>query len=124
MAGSQRLDIGADQEGAIGHIVVAGFESAQDLGPFGRAAPDCEHPDLISVADLGKDHLEVAKPLDRLGAHCERHLRFGHRERSFHAHAGRSEEHTSELQSLMRISYAVFCLKKKTYNTGSTTQEH
>src|SRR3546814_3965731 len=33
------------------------------------------------------------------------------------AHWGysRSEEHTSELQSLMRISYAVFCLKKKTY---------
>src|SRR3546814_3537514 len=29
--------------------------------------------------------------------------------------AERSEEHTSELQSLMRISYAVFCLKKKTY---------
>src|SRR3546814_9937044 len=29
------------------------------------------------------------------------------------AHPGRSEEHTSELQSLMRISYAVFCLKKK-----------
>src|SRR3546814_5585081 len=28
---------------------------------------------------------------------------------------GRSEEHTSELQSLMRISYAVFCLKKKKY---------
>src|SRR3546814_6921499 len=28
-------------------------------------------------------------------------------------HAPRSEEHTSELQSLMRISYAVFCLKKK-----------
>src|SRR3546814_4080042 len=36
----------------------------------------------------------------------------------------RSEEHTSELQSLMRISYAVFCLKKKTiktYQTKSTT---
>src|SRR3546814_6336791 len=30
---------------------------------------------------------------------------------------GRSEEHTSELQSLMRISYAVFCLKKKKTNT-------
>src|SRR3546814_9261013 len=29
------------------------------------------------------------------------------------AGSGRSEEHTSELQSLMRISYAVFCLKKK-----------
>src|SRR3546814_1094046 len=31
--------------------------------------------------------------------------------------ASRSEEHTSELQSLMRISYAVFCLKKKNYTT-------
>src|SRR3546814_1190239 len=31
--------------------------------------------------------------------------------------AGRSEEHTSEIQSLMRISYAVFCLKKKNHNT-------
>src|SRR3546814_7752183 len=34
--------------------------------------------------------------------------------------AGRSEEHTSELQSLMRISYAVFCLKKKTNNNNPT----
>src|SRR3546814_9377795 len=33
--------------------------------------------------------------------------------RSDYRSAGRSEEHTSELQSLMRISYAVFCLKKK-----------
>src|SRR3546814_1021203 len=32
----------------------------------------------------------------------------------------RSEEHTSELQSLMRISYAVFCLKKKTLHTDNT----
>src|SRR3546814_9410358 len=33
---------------------------------------------------------------------------------AFHSDGDRSEEHTSELQSLMRISYAVFCLKKKT----------
>src|SRR3546814_7133987 len=32
----------------------------------------------------------------------------------------RSEEHTSELQSLMRISYAVFCLKKKKYKPHNT----
>src|SRR3546814_4188921 len=32
----------------------------------------------------------------------------------FYKELSRSEEHTSELQSLMRISYAVFCLKKKT----------
>src|SRR3546814_2806900 len=43
-------------------------------------------------------------------------------ERYQHAnHDGRSEEHTSELQSLMRISYAVFCLKKKKNN--NTTKE-
>src|SRR3546814_1725966 len=36
--------------------------------------------------------------------------------------SGRSEEHTSELQSLMRISYAVFCLKKK--NHPNTIQHH
>src|SRR3546814_3757785 len=45
---------------------------------------------------------------------------------AFTAHAGRSEEHTSELQSLMRISYAVFCLKKKNntqhYTKTTTTQ--
>src|SRR3546814_8947025 len=43
---------------------------------------------------------------------------------------GRSEEHTSELQSLMRISYAVFCLKKKIYKkaeilrSNDTTSQH
>src|SRR3546814_5714045 len=58
----------------------------------------------------------------------DRHLIFGH----FHHEAvarpfrhrpaqERSEEHTSELQSLMRISYAVFCLKKK--KTKNTKQE-
>src|SRR3546814_2718674 len=37
------------------------------------------------------------------------------------AAAARSEEHTSELQSLMRISYAVFCLKKKKKDTINIT---
>src|SRR3546814_5725912 len=36
----------------------------------------------------------------------------------------RSEEHTSELQSLMRISYAVFCLKKKNNNEKCNTHKH
>src|SRR3546814_9129450 len=38
--------------------------------------------------------------------------------------AERSEEHTAELQSLMRISYAVFCLKKKTYNKATHETSH
>src|SRR3546814_1904815 len=36
----------------------------------------------------------------------------------------RSEEHTSELQSLMRISYAVFCLKKKTHSRSLKTTKY
>src|SRR3546814_9778679 len=53
-----------------------------------------------------------AKDPDRPGSGSARQepLRF---------HAGRSEEHTSELQSLMRISYAVFCLKKKNKQTAT-----
>src|SRR3546814_5749758 len=46
---------------------------------------------------------------------------------AFHSHtlSTRSEEHTSELQSLMRISYAVFCLKKKTVTMiNYTTRRH
>src|SRR3546814_9327465 len=38
--------------------------------------------------------------------------------------AGRSEEHTSELQSLMRNSYAVFCLNKKKTNTTSKNRQN
>src|SRR3546814_5567914 len=38
--------------------------------------------------------------------------------------SARSEEHTSELQSLMRISYAVFCLKKKKNNKQMKTHDH
>src|SRR3546814_7058650 len=41
-----------------------------------------------------------------------------------HWRHSRSEEHTSELQSLMRISYAVFCLKKKTPVTYIIIQDH
>src|SRR3546814_5497711 len=45
-----------------------------------------------------------------------------HRNHQLGRQSVRSEEHTSELQSLMRISYAVFCLKKK--NTRKQTHRH
>src|SRR3546814_3266082 len=61
----------------------------------------------LRLVDLGS--LAGRIDLGRRGADC--------RERALHRLArtrqGRSEEHTSELQSLMRISYAVFCLKIK-----------
>src|SRR3546814_10832848 len=52
----------------------------------------------------------------RAGDGEERHVRLagdGPRQQRLAGARGRSEEHTSELQSLMRTSYAVFCLKKK-----------
>src|SRR3546814_7279265 len=62
----------------------------------------------------------------RHGAGVALPLDVGHVEpadaRRVRRHRTRSEEHTSELQSLMRISYAVFCLKKK--NTQPTTTQH
>src|SRR3546814_6923621 len=54
-------------------------------------------------------------------ASAERVLMFEHAVYSVISPEGRSEEHTSELQSLMRISYAVFCLKKKTDATNNIT---
>src|SRR3546814_3884108 len=60
----------------------------------------------VAPGDVG---LGVADPLDAVvGLHR-------------HRHPVRSEEHTSELQSLMRISYAVFCLKKKKSHTNRNT---
>src|SRR3546814_3872748 len=59
-------------------------------------------------------------PVLLTAARPERHATLGERTAeglgihvAEHQHLLRSEEHTSELQSLMRISYAVFCLKKK-----------
>src|SRR3546814_5220357 len=57
---------------------------------FEQLAPDQHAPDLVGA---GADGIELGVAQDA---------------------SGRSEEHTSELQSLMRNSYAVFCLKKKT----------
>src|SRR3546814_1016810 len=58
------------------------------------------------------------------GRECDAEIEIGPRvaarrveQPAFDQILGRSEEHTSELQSLMRISYAVFCLKKKNQNT-------
>src|SRR3546814_6372505 len=64
-----------------------------------RGAAHLDHADQHRLRLLGGHH----HPFDqRVPRHLDR--------------PARSEEHTSELQSLMRISYAVFCLKKKTNN--------
>src|SRR3546814_1123475 len=77
-------------------VLVLGLEHAVDL-----------RDEIAQVEGLG-EHLGRRRGLARL----QRHRREPGDEH-------RSEEHTSELQSLMRISYAVFCLKKK--NTQKKT---
>src|SRR3546814_2389510 len=66
-----------------------------------------------SIALTGKAHVHEHKLRSMLYGQCDGPLRGGGNAAYRHAHVLRSEEHTSELQSLMRISYAVFCLKKK-----------
>src|SRR3546814_3528717 len=94
---------------------------ASDLAVKGEA---CEV--LVSGSDDGTaivwHPLNGKQPIDRLTGSILSILNsspcvcFLGRTPSSFSTALRSEEHTSELQSLMRISYAVFCLKKKTNN--------
>src|SRR3546814_4940370 len=83
---------------------------------------DPEHNILLQIE--GEKTMTVFPPGDETlvpAQQSECFHRGGHRNLQWDD--GRSEEHTSELQSLMRTSYAVFCLKKKnTTNNKETTQ--
>src|SRR3546814_5957383 len=70
-----------------------------------RAEHDAGQP--VEIADDVSEGTDVEHLADQLGDHI--------------VALARSEEHTSELQSLMRISYAVFCLKKKKTNNTRIT---
>src|SRR3546814_1267602 len=65
------------------------------------------------AARHGRPHRDADPQPQAFGHRVQRGLHQGSRDRGGRP-ARRSEEHTSELQSLMRISYAGFCLKKKT----------
>src|SRR3546814_3234429 len=77
------------------------------ITPKGRSIVEGYATDLITQYSLDwlKNGRDKSKPFAILIHHKAPHRNF--------MPALRSEEHTSELQSLMRISYAVFCLKKK-----------
>src|SRR3546814_4993827 len=76
--------------------------------------PDCIAFDVAAVCSGFLYAVSVADSMLRTGA-AKHALVIG--SETFSRILDRSEEHTSELQSLMRISYAVFCLKKKTKYT-------
>src|SRR3546814_6534854 len=75
---------------------------------LGFDAPTNNSLDSVSDRDFALDYLMAA-------TQCSLHL-------SRLAEEFRSEEHTSELQSLLRISYTVFCLKNKTRHIQSQTK--
>src|SRR3546814_2715460 len=76
-----------------------------EIGHF-IAAPFCTR----LLGDLGADVIKIEPPAGDPARQWGEMVNGRSLWWSMH---GRSEEHTSELQSLMRISYAVFCLKKK-----------
>src|SRR3546814_7049107 len=88
-------------------------------GDGDEAEAEIDSDDHADLVDLGRRGLQVARG-ERLAQsvvgrepQVQEELHHQQPER-LHDVDVRSEEHTSELQSLMRISYAVFCLKKKT----------
>src|SRR3546814_8527567 len=92
------------------------FRSGGDAPPLPGDRPDAERP----AAPRERDHHPSPGAAEEPAAGAGRcDYRAHRRRRPFHRAAHqRSEEHTSELQSLMRISYAVFCMNnKKVYTT-------
>src|SRR3546814_10012310 len=113
--GAERLEaIRNDAEGLAGlekacphrfAVVGAAVDLVGELAREGEAGDQHRH--------AGKMPLAHAHEGQRLAAHVDVVERGGEHVAAL---GPRSEEHTSELQSLMRISYAVFCLKKNTQN--------
>src|SRR3546814_3617637 len=109
---AQRLKLGDVGVVVLGdvrdHRPVAGEVGAGDL-------PDLRQRLDLDLAELREVHLRPRQQVQTAAASGDRATTTGHRALDELLHVFlRSEEHTSELQSLMRISYAVFCLKKKT----------
>src|SRR3546814_3933396 len=70
-----------------------------------KAHHDCQRPEISPSCSANRSIRRVFEGTNKCRSKAESSTRSLER--------SRSEEHTSELQSLMRISYAVFCLKKK-----------
>src|SRR3546814_10240623 len=91
----------------------------------------CRSPDKTDAEiwrDLDRDRPEIdPRVIDMFFFQQSPPTRFGEAYRDDlrrDENVDRSEEHTSELQSLMRISYAVFCLKKKKQKTNKSQLQH
>src|SRR3546814_8799205 len=109
--------------------LLIGVKRAERRPQLGRSVGQTVGPDLVTfvdrardraVVDAGRVDAKAAAPDCQLDAALARriavegveHQGVQHRGEGDLGRSRRSEEHTSELKSLMRISYAVFCLKK------------
>src|SRR3546814_6905260 len=101
-----------EEEAAIGDQMQQRTHPLQPWPPAAQQGRTVARPEEDKRQDQQQD---VTRPDDlRHGEALRQVLREEFRQcDEEHGEAERSEEHTSELQSLMRISYAVFCLKKK-----------
>src|SRR3546814_4945318 len=96
----------------------------EDIAGLGRDAPTVvvQPGQGANVQALRLDHTTLVVHVEAVAQHAHGARLKGALEGGKRS---RSEEHTSELQSLMRISYAVFCLKKKKrHSTSKITQTH
>src|SRR3546814_9668854 len=91
--------------------------AAEEIWSMGGLEPGNLSRGLTDYLDRELTIRVKVMPVEVMGPTRRRYDRHGRR-------ILRSEEHTSELQSLMRISYAVFCLKKKKTNKSDTNREH
>src|SRR3546814_9925546 len=89
----------------IGVVLVVAVDREDEVA-FALELVEILQPDEAVAAVAGHDHVLLKR----------RGLGLGVVQMQVRDQAIRSEEHTSELQSLMRLSYAVFCLKKKKTN--------
>src|SRR3546814_6380685 len=125
MAISRTREYSADRRGA--EICGNPIWLASALGKIAGAAQVIHNDD--AERNPATAHMFIINPLsgERMDNLFSTHPNTENRITALHqmagefAAGGRSEEHTSELQSLMRISYAVFCLKKKKNHTHNST---
>src|SRR3546814_6777057 len=105
----------SDLKRRIRGVQIFGLTRAQYPPTKSNHAPSC-------IAD--RNHQSAAKPVTAFAfaIWIDQEPRFD--EPQLAVALQRSEEHTSELQSLMRISYAVFCLKKKTHTSHDGHTHH
>src|SRR3546814_2448055 len=120
---SQELRLASDFDGPLNFFLGGYYQHSKDdlynnalITPYvfyglagnGRYDAYEKVADLVSdtISVFGQMSFDIADNLELAGG-----LRYTHEKRTT-TNRNRSEEHTSELQSLMRISYAVFCLKK------------